>query len=238
MGAPSALVASMGDAVDKVEVADNGWNLFVDLDRWLPWMKGKQPKLMDDRKGEDLNAVAGWLSDAEADEKVKQRTEELKNKLLIRRLNSYRLKAAQHGFNRHEAFVPSEPDVDSSMDLNEKQSELGSSDNAEQNDQAAILRNKEQEAREMSIEQEAGLWNREHGEGMENTNHKEQLGSLGSDSEEMKQESQPDMDRGEQHEDQVWEEGQEDTTAGTRMERGVGSRLQGRPVRQWVEAAG
>ena len=222
MGAPSDLVASMGDAVDKVEVADNGWNLFVDLDRWLPWMKGKQTKLMDDRKGEDLNAVAGWLSDAEADEKVKQRTEELKNKLLIRRLNSYRLKAAQHGFNRHEAFVPSEPDVDSSMDLNEKQSELGSSDNAEQNDQEVILRNKEQEAREMSIEQEAGLRNREHGEGMENTN----------------QESQPDMDRGEQHEDQVWEEGQEDTTAGTRMERGVGSRLQGRPVRQWVEAAG
>jgi hypothetical protein len=90
----------MGEAVDKVEMSDNGWNLFIDLSKWLPWRKKSH---IDQTDKKQMMDTGDGIMDEKLDVKVKQRTEELKNKLLIHRLKSYRMQAAE--------FVPSETDT-------------------------------------------------------------------------------------------------------------------------------
>jgi hypothetical protein len=114
IGAPADLIESMGEAVEKVEAAEDGWNIFLDLSHWLPWgHKEVVPKI-----SEYIVATTEELKDdVDLDANVKQKTEELKNKLLIRRLSDYRQKLSQLASSKDD-FAPSEKDADSVQDQN------------------------------------------------------------------------------------------------------------------------
>jgi hypothetical protein len=95
-----------------VEAAEDGWNIFLDLSRWLPWgHKEAVPKT-----SEYIVATTEELKDdVDLDANVKQRTEELKNKLLIRRLSDYRQKLSQLASSKDD-FAPSEKDADGAQE--------------------------------------------------------------------------------------------------------------------------
>jgi hypothetical protein len=104
----------MGEAVEKVEAAEDGWNIFLDLSRWLPWGHKEAIHKSSDYK---VATTEELKEDVDLDANVKQRTEELKNKLLIRRLSDYRQKLSQLGGSKDD-FSPSEKDADSVQDQN------------------------------------------------------------------------------------------------------------------------